>query len=296
MLVAFIFYPIDIPLFKMKLPPTQVDRHSPVKKCFNAQGWMLLCIIAINFIGCASITASLPPKTSDAEDYAAKTPNQALLFRLSNQNDSLKNFKGSGKIKIWHDGQLKMNERAAWVGSEPVKLSIVILISGHPAIRMTSDGEWFYYYEAREGRPIFKKIPATDANLKRFIFIPIKADDIVNLLAGKVPLREHHSTLLEKQDSGEGYVLVLKRRWGSVIEKIYLDQSRSEVHQVKFFNRFGKLIYLARFDEMQTINGYRVPSRLTLSNEAGAEFQLDVNRYWPGVNVSSSTFVLKPPK
>jgi hypothetical protein len=293
--VVFEYYPTRIPHLKMKPPQMHSDRESTRNKRFDMQCRMIMCIVAIFFVGCSSLTASLPKKTPESEDYAARTEARTLLAALSNQNNSLKNFKGIGKIKIWHNGKLRINEQAAWAGSETVKLSIVILISGHPAVRMTSDGKWFYYYEAREGRPLYKKIPATDANLKRLISIPIKAEDIVSLLAGRVPLREHHSTLLEKQDSGNGYVLVLKRRWWGVIEKIFLDQAKSRVHQVEFYNRSGKLIYLARFDEMQTINGYRVPSRLRLSNEAGAELQLDVDRYWPDVEVSSSTFILKPP-
>ena len=64
-------------------------------------------------------------------------------------------------------------------------------------------------------------------------------------------MREHHSALIERQDSGSGYVLVLKRRWWGVTEKIFLDENKSQVHQIQFFNRSGSLIYLARFDEMR---------------------------------------------
>jgi hypothetical protein len=161
---------------------------------------------------------------------------------------------------------------------------------------MTSDGEWFYYYEARPDRPLYKKIPATDASLKRIISIPVKAGDIIQLLAGRVPLREHHSAFLERQDSGAGYVLVLKRRWWGVVEKILFNEDRTRVRQVEFYNRSGSLIYLAQFDEMQTVKEYRVPSRLILSNAEGADFQLDVERYWADVDVSSSMFVLNPPE
>ena len=77
---------------------------------------------------------------------------------------------------------------------------------------MTTDGEWFYYYEARQDQPLYKKIPAKDDSLKRIISIPVKTSDIIDLLAGRVPLREHHSAFLEKQDSGDGYVLVLKKK------------------------------------------------------------------------------------
>jgi hypothetical protein len=269
----------------------------PIKtrRCTLHSG-LLLFITAVLFAGCSSLTASLPRETQVSKDDTAMIEARTLLASLSNQNNLLKSFKGIGKIKIRQNGKLKIDERVAWIGSETTKLSIVLLISGHPAVKMTSDGEWFYYYEARPDQPLYKKIPATDANLKRIIMIPVKTSDIIQLLAGRVPLREHHSAFLERQDSGAGYVLVLKRRWWGVVEKILLDEARSRVLQVEFYNRSGSLIYLAQFDEMQTVKEYRVPSRLIISNAAGADFQLDVDRYWADVDVSSSMFVLNPPE
>ena len=257
---------------------------------------LFLLIIAVLYAGCSNLTASLPRETPASKDEAASTEARTLLTTLGNQNILLKSFKGIGKIKIRQNGKLKIDERVAWIGSEKAKLSIVVLISGHPAVKMTSDGEWFYYYEARPDRPLYKKIPATDASLKRIISIPVKAGDIIQLLAGRVPLREHHSAFLERQDSGAGYVLVLKRRWWGVVEKILFNEDRTRVRQVEFYNRSGSLIYLAQFDEMQTVKEYRVPSRLILSNAEGADFQLDVERYWADVDISSSMFVLNPPE
>ena len=91
-------------------------------------------------------------------------------------------------------------------------------------------------------------------------------------------------------------MLVLKRRWWGVVEKILFNEDRTRVRQVEFYNRSGSLIYLAQFDEMQTVKEYRVPSRLILSNAEGADFQLDVERYWADVDISSSMFVLNPPE
>ncbi len=175
------------------------------------------------------------------------------------------------------------------------KLSIVVLISGHPAVKMASDGKWFYYYEVRQGEPIYKKQPATDATLQRIVSIPIKISDIVQLLAGRPPLREHHSALLRRQSSGTGYVLTLKKRWWGIVEKIFLGEDKAQAHQIEFFNRSGGLIYRARFDEMQIIKGYQVPSRLSVSNDEGVDFQLEIQRYLADVPVSPSMFVLNPP-
>jgi hypothetical protein len=217
------------------------------------------------------------------------------LLTLGSQNEKLASFKGIGKIKVWQNGKIRIDERIAWIGSETVKLSIVVLISGHPVVKLASDGKWFYFYETRQDKPIFKKSPATDATLQRILSIPIKPIDIIQLLAGRAPLREHHVALLHRQSSETGYVLTLKNRWGDIVEKVFLGEVRSQVHRIEFYNRSGGLIYRATFDEMQIVSGYQVPSRLSVSSEDGISVQLEIQNYLADVPVSPSMFVLNPP-
>lgn len=252
---------------------------------------MILVSVAVLLSGCGSLFR----KASDPEELSAMAEARMVLLTLVSQNDKLASFKGIGKIKVWQNGKIRIDERIAWIGSETVKLSIVILISGHPAVRLASDGKWFYYYETRQDEPIFKKSPATDATLQRIVSIPIKTSDIIQLLAGRAPLREHQVALLHRQSSETGYVLTLKKRWGGIVEKVFLEEDKSQVHRIEFFNRSGGLIYRARFDEMQNVNGYRVPSKLSVSSEEGISVQLEIQKYLADVPVSPSMFVLNPP-
>ncbi|MFC1577985.1 hypothetical protein ACFL36_03130 [Thermodesulfobacteriota bacterium] len=254
----------------------------------------MLCLfgVAVLFAGCGSLSR----QPEDPLEMAAKAEAQGVISLLSNQNHELKNFKGIGKITVRQNQATRIDERIAWVASETAKLNIVVLVSGHPAIKMASDGEWFYYYEVREGKPLYKKIPASDNNLKRVTAIPIKTSDIIHLLAGRVPLRAHHSAQIERPASGKGFVLVLKKRWWGVIEKIFLDETKARVQQIEFYNRSGSLIYRAGFDEMQLIGGYQVPASLSISNGDDLDLQLVVNRFWANVGVSPSMFVLNPPE
>ncbi len=252
---------------------------------------MILVLMAVLLSGCGSLFR----KVSDPEELSAMAEARMVLLTLVSQNDKLASFKGIGKIKVWQNGKIRIDERIAWIGSETVKLSIVVLISGHPAVKLASDGKWFYYYETRQDEPIFKKSPATDATLQRIVSIPIKTTDIIQLLAGRAPLREHHVALLHRQSSETGYVLTLKNRWGRIVEKVFLGEDKSQVHRIEFFNRSEGLIYRARFDEMQNVSGYQVPSRLTVSSEDGISVQLEIQKYLADVPVSPSMFVLNPP-
>jgi hypothetical protein len=279
----------------MKLPPAVLSCRPKKVVCDVLPTLLLLLGMLLYCAGCSSFLAGRSRETVEAPEAAAGVEAQALLAELSRQNASLKSFKGLGKIKLWQNGQVKIDERVAWVGSERNKLSIVLMISGYPAVKMTSDGKWFYYYEAGDGKPIYKKIPADEASLKHIISIPIQASDILDILAGRVPVHKYDSAELAEQEDGQGYILTLKRWWGEVVEKIYLDESRKRVRSVEYYSRTGSLTYRVRFEEMQLINGYQVPARLSITNGKDTDFQLDVYRYYTDVPVTASMFVLNPP-
>jgi len=280
----------------MKPRPFPLNHNSMIIIHCKLSHLMALMILFVFFTGCSGLSTGISREKQQLPEAAAKAEAQAVLARLSSRNAGLENFKGKGKIKVWQKGELKFSETVYWVGSETSKISIVILVGGYPAVKMASDGKWFYYYEVGEGKPIYKKIAASDASLKRIISIPIQTDDVLSLIAGRVPIREYDRALLAQQDAQPGYVLVLEKRWWGVTEKIYLDQTKTQAQQVEFYSRFGSLIYRARFEQMQTINGYRVPARLSLSNGTDADFELEVQAYWTDVAVTPSMFVLQPPE
>ena len=257
----------------------------------DLQPGLIIVLVVFLMAGCSGLSR----KTSKPEDLSAMAEARTVILALNHKNEKLENFKGIGKIRVWHKGKKRIDEKVAWIGSETFKISIAVLISGYPAIKIASDGKWVYYYETRKEEPLYAKYPARDATLQRIVSVPIKISDIIMLLAGRTPLREYHSALLQRQDSGNGYVLTLRKRWYGIVEKIYLAEDKRQVRQIEFFNRSGSLIYRARLDEMQAVDTYQVPARLSITSNTGMGFQLVVQRYWTDIPVSPSMFVLSPP-
>jgi hypothetical protein len=200
-----------------------------------------------------------------------------LLSVLKTKNDSLKNFKGIGNIQIRQNGRLQLDQRVAWIGEKPVKLSIAVLISGYPAVKLATDGKWLYYLEVHGQDTTFQKFQASDPSLKKLISIPIPSSDVITLLA-------------------PGYVLILKEKWWGVRQKIYYDQSISEVRQVDVFHRSGSLKYRVKIERLQSINGFQVPLQLRLLTQDGADCLLNIDRYWVNVDPPPDVFELAPPK
>ncbi|MGD8472295.1 MAG: hypothetical protein PVJ82_12935 [Desulfobacteraceae bacterium] len=219
-----------------------------------------------------------------------------LLLVLETKNDSLKNFKGIGNIQIRQNGRLQLDQRVAWIGEKPLKLSIAVLISGYPAVKLATDGKWLYYLEVHGQDTAFQKFQASDPSLKKLISIPIASSDVITLLAGQIPMPEFDSASLIEEKAPPGYVLVLKKKWWGVRQKIYYDQSLSEVRRVDVFHRSGSLKYRVEIERMQSISGFQVPLQLRLLTHDGADCLLNIDRYWVNVDVPPDVFVLTPPK
>jgi hypothetical protein len=256
----------------------------------------LILTLLLALSACAGISSRLSGEAPEERDAANVAEAGRLIALLESQNNALHDFKGIGKLKVRNNGKVQIDERVAWVGSKPQKISIAILISGFPAVKMASDGKWFYYLEVQDDKHYFKKIKASDASLKPLIEIPIYPHDIITLLAGQVPLPEHHAAYLKTDAETGNAVLILRRKWWGIVEKIYFDDTKTRVRQIEVFTRNGSLAYRIAFHNIKQINQYRIPFQLRISSPEGVDCTLDTVKYWPDVPVSHSMFVLLPPE
>jgi len=271
---------------------------------------LFICIFFIS--GCTSLSHRI---SEESKEFHSSSEARAIISILISQNHTLKTIKGVGKITFL---EKESTTRIAWVASTPDKIRITLSsVSGHPMISAASDGQWFYIFSHATGE--FYKQRPTNFNMKRFFSISIKSEDIVNVLLGRIPVVEYDSVgLMEDRSikgrpvnnsksvevssfnedikgSKNGSVLFLKNKWGNVREKIYLND-RLDAHKIEMFDSTGALVYRLEFIRMQKIKSCLVPSRLKVSNEDGAGFQLDLDRYWADAEVSPSVFTLTPPK
>jgi len=157
---------------------------------------------------------------------------------------------------------------------------------------LAKNKEWLYFLSHTEKRFYKKRSPDTD--LKKIILMPVKFDDIIALLTGRAPLDEHSFATVKKNPIRDGYILLLGKKSRNIIEKIYLNENKRQIEKIEVFDKNGKLVYRAIFVGMQKIEEYLVPLRLTISNDDGINFQIDIDKYLTNVSVSPSMFVLTP--
>ena len=281
----------------------------------NRQLAIILLIGSFFFSACSGLMDRVPKKEKDLKaDEALK-----LLSALKNQNHDLKTFKGVGRITLYRYGKKNLSNRIAWVGSVPNRLRTVLSsVTGRPVLSFASDGRWFYVFDHSQTQ--FYKQRAKNSIMKKALPVSINSDDMISILAGRIPVHKHHSVILIKdndshkaplissqrqtvsihpdqsRDAEDGYILALKGGWGNIYEKIYLHANKKDIRKIEVFDVTGALAYRAEFNNVLNVNGYQIPSVIVFSDDEGSGFQLDVERYWPHVHVSSSLFVLSPPE
>jgi len=217
---------------------------------------------------------------------------QRLLSMITRRNEDLKTFKGIGKANL-NDGQEANTVRVAWIGSRPDKIRFEILgIPGKSSASLSFDGTHYYFISHREGK--LYKGESDDAMFESITSIPVKARDVVDLMAGRIPIFNFDSAVIERDELTEGYVLVLKRGWFGKSEKIYFNESKTKINKLEIFDFTGSLEYRAEFEKMRFVNKFLLPIVLHLSSGDDTFLRIETERSYANIPVSPTAFVLKP--
>ena len=218
----------------------------------------------------------------------------SVVATLEQTNSGLTSFKGIGRIKIWNQNGLQ-STRIVWAGYQREKLRLEILgIGGRPFSSVVYDGSRLYLSLHSERR--FYQKQTRKADLSRLISIPITVHDVLSILAGRVPLLKNASLTIEKEPSGDRYILLLKKGWlRKRTGKIYLREDMKTVWKYELFQGKNTLLYRVEFLGRRPYGDYQLPDTLLFSNDLQTRIQIDVDNIWPDAKLPPSVFVLKPP-
>jgi len=216
-----------------------------------------------------------------------------FLSILEQRNNAVKSFKGIGKISVW-DSDMSRTSRAAWLGAADGRLRIEFLgLPGQPVAKFIFDGNHYSFLSNLDSQ-IYRKA-SSDPNLKQVTGVSIKTSEMIEYLAGGIPVYEHDSVLLKQadsdSDSDDRYVLIFRKYWLGVVEKIFFNGSVPE--KVEIF-RWGSKAYQVEFKTIKIVNKLQVPFHLVITNGDNQGFSFIVDRYWSDINVLPSTFEISP--
>lgn len=215
----------------------------------------------------------------------------SLMDALKQKNTDLKTLKGLGSLRLKRDGEFQ-RLRAAWMGESPEKLRVEALaLSGQPMASLSGDGRWVYFLSHTDGR--YYKKPYGEG-FERFLSIPMDPGQLLALLGGKISTVKHDAVNLEKDPDSTGYVLILKKRWHGVVQKLFLDPQKKKVYKIEWYNGRGDLSFRVFRDRFQAVSGFEIPFFIHAADDAGSFFELTVQRCWINVPTDPGAFVIAP--
>lgn len=237
----------------------------------------LLCLY-----GCAPRGAFLTQARPDVDQ---------VLASLRRCENDLKSFRGVGRFKVVRGTGVKIF-RMVWIGSQPQDLRVEILGPwGQPTLTFVINGSSFVLHSHQDNH--YFKGDATVGNLSRFASIPVRGEDLFRLLSGQPPILPFHDGKIRTSSADGGWLLSLYKKWGRLVEKIWLKDDAKTVERVEVFDEWGDLRYRIAFSEFDQTESFRLPHRVAISDSEGPVSSLIVERFWTNVSIPDGAYTLE---
>lgn len=216
-----------------------------------------------------------------------------ILESLKQYKNDLKCFRGVGRFKSVRGVDVK-TFRMVWIGTQPQNLRVETLGPwGQPTLTFIINGSRFFLHSREDNR--YFKGDATARNLSRFLSMRVRAGDLVGLLSGQPPILPFHHATIQALTAEDGWLLSLYKKWGRLIEKIWLNEDAMAVEQVEVFDSWGNLQYRVSFSELHHVESFCLPHRIAISDREGPIWSLTVEKFWTKVSIPDGAYTLKVP-
>jgi len=243
---------------------------------------LLFCLLTL--AGCGGIRPS-PEVRLSAE--AGR-----LLSAISGMNAGLTSIKGIGKLSL-RSGSTPGSFRFAWAAVPPDRVRIDLMDpTGRPAGTLARDGTWTYLRIHKDGR-LFRR-RSLDRQIGKWLAVPVETADLISLVSGHVPLREHDAVDVIGS-TGKGPILVL-RRHQTLVERIELSPDRKSVVRIDMFGAAGQRAYRIVYPEWRVTVDDRLPPWLEIFTGDGDSIRIQFIRYRENVPIDPAMFVLDTPR
>lgn len=256
---------------------------------------LIFLLIQVVFIAsCGSIGRRQPPALFDLNSYEIsslkKDEISRLVTTLEQKNATLATYKGIGNVKLWNNKRV-ISSRAAWIGDSPLKLRLEMLgIHGGPIASVAINGHDLYYYSHADKQYYARSL--TDDGLKPFVSFSLPADVVTCLLMGRIPVYAYRAAKIMENPTGAGFILTLVSKDREKAQKIFLNREKTGIFRIEYYDKTGSLEVSAALSNFRSVDSFEIPFTIALSDGKGSGLQMDIDRYWTGMPVEASVFVL----
>ncbi len=250
--------------------------------CKYSNLFLFLLIVTLSFITNGCIHSSKRTFTADKQT-------QEILSSIQSINTELNTFKGIGSVKLLKDDQ-ESSFRLAWAGEKPDKLRLIILVSGKK-LESFAANENSFFLKSYTGAHGFIKQNSSNTSLEKLVSIPIKTNEIISLLSGKIPLKSYKYADTIISPDNQNFIIELSRPWWGVVERLFLD-SKKNITGFEIL-KYGKPLYSVSFSNFKEVNNFKLPFKILIESE-NASCIIKFSNYYTNPDVDPSMFTLLP--
>lgn len=234
----------------------------------------------------AACTRFLPPEIP--RDMEA----ERMVAGLRLTNAGLTRFKCVGKVTLSGPDRPSRSFRAAMAGQLADRLRIDMFAPfGGSAGTISSDGKHLFFVMHPSGE--YHKKRFGNGSLSRMIHMDVTVGDLLELLAGRIPMDDEWSARSTPDERGQRPQLVFVDRWGRTRQRITVDAALHPVESV-WFDGNGNPTHTLTVAGQQVIDGFVLPTRINLSAPSGEGVSVSLDRYEANASLDENLFTLAP--
>lgn len=241
----------------------------------------LLGAALVLLTGCAG----LAPRDARIQD-----PRAALLAdRVKSINQELHTFKGTARVTLT-EKNLSQRFRIAWAALLPDKIRLTILKSGLPLETILADGSQVLFV-SHTGEHSPHRIKDPNPSLKRVISMPVRIQEIIALLAGRIPMEPFDRAVMSNHGPSAETTLVLTRKWRGTVGTVRVDQ-KDQIHGFQRLNSNRDPVYSTERRNLKRYGIHTIPMKTVINDPSGRTLTLEITSFYPDVPVKESVFSL----
>lgn len=227
--------------------------------------------------GCSWIHRAPPSYSPDVS---------ALISSFKRQNHAIQNANGLATVTLTAKGETQ-RYRLAWATEKPDRLRMIVLFSGKPVETVLYNGTHLVVKSHTQSHNLIKR-RTKNPNLEKLIALPLRVNQLVDLLSGSLPLPDHRSARLANNPQG-GYTLALLNRKAKPVIIFYLNDTKQPT-SCSFTDRKGNR-YLIRFKAASSHEALTLflAEDITIENQTNS-LHLRMDQLNPNPGLSAETF------
>ncbi len=227
------------------------------------------------------------PETDPGQDQKAGQTAFALLSR----NQEIKTSKGVAWVRLDTDSR-KDKFRLAWIVQAPDRARLTLLSSGILYETIIADGTAVRFIShTNEHKPYTTHV--SDPDMEKLIHIPIKLSEIILILSGRLPVTEFDDAWFSS-DPPDQTRISLKKKDSTSLYQLELDSSGILRH-LTAQKRNQAFLYGIEYRSWEKIQGYNVPTALTIKDRIERTLHLEMSTFQINVSIKEGVFWLTEP-